>query len=89
MEIKQEEYKILKELDDKWEWLMKENDESMFVYDKNPDENWSNPDGKSKHISIKKGLFDDIPNDEIEYVSISKMIDEYETRKTLEKFFQF
>lgn len=60
----------------------------MFVYDKNPDENWGNPDGKSKHISIKKGLFDDIPNDEIEYISISKMIDEYETRKTLEKFFQ-
>ena len=87
MGINQEEYEILKTLDDKWKWLVKEHDESIFVYDMHPDENWNNSDGKSKHISIEKGLFDGVTSVDFEIYSISKMIDEFETRKTLEEFF--
>ena len=87
MVINQEEYEILKSLDDKWKWLVKEHDESIFVYDMHPEKNWNNSDGKSKHISIAKGLFDGVTSEGFEIYSIPNMIDEFGTRKTLEEFF--
>lgn len=87
MIINQEEYEILKTLDDKWRWLAKETDKSIFVYDLHPIENWSNPNVVSKHIAINKGLFKGITNGDFIIYSIQEMVKDYETRKTLDKFF--
>jgi len=89
MVINQEEYEILKSLDDKWKWFMKLEDENIFVYEIDPwgKGNWSNSNTKVENFDIDKGLFNDIPNDDSISYSISKMIDEFETKKTLEEFF--
>ena len=81
-EINENEYNFLKSLDSKWKWFMKLEDENIFVYEIDPwgKGNWSNSNTKVENFDIDKGLFNDIPNDDSISYSISKMINDYDTK---------
>ena len=76
MIINQEEYKLLKHEGDKWKWLKKYDDDSVYLYEKNP----NGANGKVLMIELKKGLFSDFDNDHSTMYSLSELIEDYENK---------
>ena len=90
--INQEEYEMLKGLDDKWKWIARDEDRGLYVFTKKP----VRKDGYSSYWRVAEledpytalGLFDEIHLfqfiqwEDDEPYNISELIEEYESEET-------
>ena len=79
--INQEEYEILKGLDDKWKWIARDKNGSLFAYlEKPPKDPYSRDWGLTgdEWFLIKEILFQFIQWEDEEPYSIAELIKEYE-----------
>ena len=80
--INQEEYEVLKELDDKWEWIARDSNASLWVYKTKPRRcggsiEWEDPvEGNYHHIDGDRFSF--VRWEDEEPYSIAELIEEYE-----------
>lgn len=78
--INQEEYEVLKELDDKWKWIARDRGDSLFAFELKPFKDncawlWR---GDSDFSRINKSGFQFIQWEDEEPYNIAKLIEEYE-----------
>lgn len=78
--INQEEYEFLKALDDKWEWIARDNDTILWVYENEPSKYadcWDEYRGVCE-VVVESDLFQFIQWEDEEPYNIQELLEEYE-----------
>ena len=82
--INYEEHEVLKELDDKWEWIARDKNESLFAYSEKPPKDNHSRDwgftGDEWHL-IGEILFQFIQWEDEEPYNVAELIEDYEDSK--------
>ena len=91
--INREEYEVLKELDDKWKWIARDDD--LSVYDDKPVKVhsvipcWDIRITKSEWRVINRSLFQFIQWEDEEPYNIAELIEEYVLGKRIQSLFEW
>lgn len=82
--INQEEYEVLKELDDKWKWMARDRDTVLWAYELKPrryEITFLTLDDLSSDFEMVDGNFQFIQWENEEPHNIAELIEEYEDSK--------
>lgn len=85
--INQEEYEILKSLDDKWKWIARDEDRGLYAFTKKPVRKydpslyWDTEGGSVFELFDEKHLFQFIQWEDEKPYNIAELIEEYEDSK--------
>lgn len=80
--INQEEYEVLKNLNDKWKWIARDKDEEIWAYNSRPnklEESWD----AWTFTELNKDLFQFIKWEDEEPYNIAELIEEYDSSKEI------